>query len=233
MNKIYFFFVSGILAASFLSCAPQLQITSKPIHLANDIDADSDLSNFIRPYSDEIDVQMNIKIAESQNDFIVERPGSNLMNWMADAVFSHQTKNKRISQPTFCLLNTGGIRSSIGKGDVKLKDIYKLMPFDNSIVWVKLPVVTLEEISAYLKNSGGEPIANIQMRAGKLIFNTSIKTDFFWVITSDYLYQGGDHMDFFKESIEVIETKTLIRDALIEEAKLQKILINDTTIRVQ
>ena len=40
-------------------------------------------------------------------------------------------------------------------------------------------------------------------------------------------------MDFFKESIEVIETKTLIRDALVEEAKLQKVLINDTTIRIQ
>ena len=233
MNKIYVFFVSGILAASFLSCAPQLKITTKQIHLDNDIAADSDLSNFIRPYSDEMDVQMNIKIAESKNNFIVARPGSNLMNWVADAVFSHQTKNKRLSQPTFCLLNTGGIRSSVGKGDVKLKDIYKVMPFDNSIVWVKLPLTTLDEISAYLNKSGGEPISNIQMRAGKLIFNTPVETDFFWVITSDYLCQGGDHMDFFKESIEVIETKTLIRDALVEEAKLQKVLINDTTIRIQ
>lgn len=233
MNKIYLFVVSGILAASFLSCAPQLKITTKQIHLDNDIAADSDLSNFIRPYSDEMDVQMNIKIAESKNNFIVARPGSNLMNWVADAVFSHQTKNKRLSQPAFCLLNTGGIRSSVGKGDVKLKDIYKVMPFDNSIVWVKLPLTTLDKISAYLNKSGGEPISNIQMRAGKLIFNTPVETDFFWVITSDYLCQGGDHMDFFKESIEVIETKTLIRDALVEEAKLQKVLINDTTIRIQ
>ena len=233
MNKIHLFFFSGILSASFLSCAPQLQITSKPIHIVNNISTDSDLLNFIRPYSDEMDIQMNIKIAESKNNFIVARPGSNLMNWMADAVFSHQTKNKRLSQPTFCLLNTGGIRSSIGKGEVKLKDIYKVMPFDNTIVWVKLPVATLDKISAYLNKSGGEPISNIQMRAGKLIFNTSVETDFFWVITSNYLYQGGDHMDFFQESIEVIETKTLIRDALVEEAKLQEVLINDTTIRIQ
>ena len=176
---------------------------------------------------------MNVKIAESKNDFIVARPSSNLMNWMADAVFSNQTKNKRLSQPTFCLLNTGGIRSSIGKGDVKLKDIYKVMPFDNSIVWVKLPIATLDEISAYLKNSGGEPISNIQMRAGKLVLNPDATTDCFWVITSDYLYHGGDHMDFFEKSLEVIETKTLIRDALIEEAKFQKVLINDPIIRIQ
>mgnify|MGYP001159704307 FL=1 len=233
MNKIRLFFVVGIFSASFLSCTPQLQIKSKPIHLDNNLAGDNDLSKFITPYSKEMDVQMSVKIAESKNDFIVARPGSNLMNWMADAVFSNQTKNKRLNQPTFCLLNTGGIRSSIGKGDVKLKDIYKVMPFDNSIIWVKLPLATLDEISTYLKNSGGEPISNIQMRSGKLILNAAAETDFFWVITSDYLYHGGDHMDFFEKSIEVIETKTLIRDALVEEAKFQKVLINDTTIRIQ
>ena len=233
MNKIRLLFVVGIVSASFLACTPQLQITTKQIHLDKDIAADTDLSNFILPYTEEMDIQMNVKIAESKNDFIVARPSSNLMNWMADAVFSNQTKNKRLSQPTFCLLNTGGIRSSIGKGDVKLKDIYKVMPFDNSIVWVKLPIASLDEISAYLKNSGGEPISNIQMRAGKLVLNPDAPTDCFWVITSDYLYHGGDHMDFFEKSLEVIETKTLIRDALIEEAKFQKVLINDPIIRIQ
>ena len=45
-----------------------------------------------------------------------------------------QTKNVKLAQPIFCLLNTGGLRSSIGKGTVSLGDIYKLMPFDNTIV---------------------------------------------------------------------------------------------------
>ena len=109
------------------------------------------------------------------------------------------------------------------------------MPFDNSIVWVKLPMSSLHEISAYLNNSGGEPISNITMREGKIILNMPAKrkTNFFWVITSDYLYQGGDHMSFFEKSIELVETNTLIRDALIEEAKIQKVLENDTTTRIR
>ena len=107
------------------------------------------------------------------------------------------------------------------------------MPFDNSIVWVKLPISSLHKISVYLESSGGEPISNVQMLSGKLMLNGDQETDFFWVITSDYLYHGGDHMDFFQESVEVIETKTLIRDALIYEAKFQQVLINDTTIRIQ
>ena len=233
MNRIQLFVVIGIVTASFLACKSQLQIESDSIILDEHLKQDSNLLELILPYSVKMDAQMNVKIAESKNDFIVARPSSNLMNWMADAIFVNQTRNKRLSEPTFCLLNTGGIRSSIGKGDVKLKDLYKVMPFDNTIVWVKLPSNALDEISEYLKTSGGEPISNIKMRSGKLILNPSLKSDFFWVITSNYLYQGGDHMDFFELSTEVIETKTLIRDALIEEAKFQKVLINDTIIRIQ
>tara|TARA_B100000575_G_C23114020_1_gene643801 strand:+ start:1361 stop:2062 length:702 start_codon:yes stop_codon:yes gene_type:complete len=232
LNKIGLIFFGGIILVSFLACGPQLKVTSKPVDIEKNIEADGDLSNFILPYSAELDVKMNVKIAESKHDFIVARPSSNLMNWTADAVFYNQTRNKKLSEPTFCLLNFGGIRSSIGKGDIKLKDLYKVMPFDNSIVWVKLPISALQKISVYLKSSGGEPISNVQMQSGKLILNGDQETDFFWVITSDYLYHGGDHMDFFQESIEVIETKTLIRDALIEEAKFQKVLVNDTTTRI-
>ena len=55
----------------------------------------------------------------------------------------------------------------------------------------------------------------------------------FWVITSDYLYNGGDHMDFFQEGLEIIETNTLIRDAIIEEARSQVILNNDEKSRIK
>ena len=107
-------FFGGIILVSFLACGPQLKVTSKPIDIAKNIEADGDLSNFILPYSAELDVKMNVKIAESKHDFIVARPSSNLMNWTADAVFYNQTRNKKLSEPTFCLLNFGGIRSSIG-----------------------------------------------------------------------------------------------------------------------
>ena len=93
MNKVRLLFVVGIVYASFLACTPQLQITTKQIHLDKDIAADTDLSNFILPYSEEMDIQMNVKIAESKNDLNVARHSSNLMNWMAFAVFSYQTKH--------------------------------------------------------------------------------------------------------------------------------------------
>ena len=225
----------GFLLSLLFSCTTGIHIESEQIKLEDHLVSDSSIQSFIAPYTEEMDQQMNQKIAESKNDFIASRPGSNLMNWIADAVFVNQTKTVRLIEPTFCLLNTGGIRSSIGKGDVKLKDLFKVMPFDNTVVWVKLPFRSLDEIASYLVDSGGEPISNATMRNGKLILKGTDqrKANTFWVITSDYLFNGGDHMDFFQESIEVIKTQKRIRDVLIEEAKYQKVLINDTIIRIK
>ena len=40
-------------------------------------------------------------------------------------------------------------------------------------------------------------------------------------------------MDFFQEGLEIIETNTLIRDAIIEEARSQVILNNDEKSRIK
>ena len=54
----------------------------------------------------------------------------------------------------------------------------------------------------------------------------------FWVITSDYLMKGGDNMEFFKKRTETNLTGKLMRDALITEAREQKELYVDTTMRI-
>ncbi len=218
------------------ACSPKLSINSEQIKITKEELADSSLTAFIAPFKEEMDAQMQLKIAESEHDFIVKRPSSNLMNWMADAVFVNQTRNVRLSLPTFCLLNTGGIRSSIGKGDVLLKDLFKVMPFDNTIIWAKIPMTSLEKISAYLLKSGGEPISNVEMKNGQLLlsnFGENVAVNYFWVITSNYLFNGGDNMNFFKDAVETVETKILIRDVLIQEAKFQEILLNDSKSRIE
>ena len=215
--------------------------TAITIRTQQQIDVESNTKNvesileIIEPYQKELALTMDIEIAKSEANYIVERPCSNLMNWMADAVRMNQTKNVKLSCPIFCLLNTGGIRSSLGIGPVTIGDIYKLMPFDNIIVWVKLPIKELSSIESYITESGGEPISNIHIKNGRIEFNgfDRSKATEFWVITSDYLFSGGDRMDFFKKGTEIIQTDVLIRDALIEEVKIQGTLINDERKRIE
>ena len=92
------------------ACSPKLAVNVEQIKITKEQLADSSLTAFIAPFKQEMDAQMRLKIAESEHDLIVKRPSSNLMNWMADAVFINQTRNVRLSHPAFCLLNTGGIR---------------------------------------------------------------------------------------------------------------------------
>tara|TARA_Y100001978_G_C23695177_1_gene437085 strand:- start:1734 stop:2447 length:714 start_codon:yes stop_codon:yes gene_type:complete len=226
--------LSGAIALMDCSSAITIQ-TQKQIDIQSSTKNSESILKIIEPYQKELALKMDIEIAKSEANYIVERPCSNLMNWMADAVFLNQTKNSKLSYPIFCLLNTGGIRASLGIGPVTLGDIYKLMPFDNSIVWVKLPIKELSAIESYITESGGEPISNIYIKNGRIEFKgfDRSKATEFWVITSDYLLSGGDRMDFFQKGTEIIHTNILIRDALIEEVKIQGVLINDERKRIK
>lgn len=217
-------FIFILAGAGLWACSSHLvvntNVSKEPI--SKTIAADSSLNAFISPYKDSLDKRMNEVLAKAEVDFIVQRPASNLMNWVANALFVNQTKNVRLTQPVVCLLNTGGIRSSIGKGNVTLGDMYKVMPFDNIVVWVELPISVLPEIEAYLNKTGGEPMANLTLFEGKLSIPSSPENpSHFWVITSDYLLNGGDKMTFFTKRTNVNETGKLLRDVLIEEARNQ------------
>jgi 2',3'-cyclic-nucleotide 2'-phosphodiesterase (5'-nucleotidase family) len=216
--------------AGLWACSSHLVVNgnSNKEAVSQNIIADSSLVSMIKPYKDSLDKRMNEVIAYSEEDFIVKRPVSNLMKWVANALFVNQTKNVRLTQPVVCLLNTGGIRSSIGKGNVTLGDLYKVMPFDNTVVWVELPIEVLPEIEAYLNKSGGEPMANLTLIEGKLSITSSPENPtHFWVITSDFLLNGGDKMTFFTKRTNLNETGKLLRDVLIEELRNQGKLIEN------
>jgi len=231
MFKHVIFFLIG---ASLLACSSHLNVSGTKVPLNIDSNEKQEVSSFISPFKDSMDLAMNLILAESSISMEVGRPSSLLGNWASDALFVNQTRTVKLSEPIFCLLNTGGIRSSLGKGPVTLGDIFRIMPFENSVVWLRLPISSLEKIQYYLLQSGGEPISNASMMNGKLMVNgVSENTNYFWVITSDYLANGGDRMDFFQDAVERSDKKTLLRDVFIEEAKTQKNLIVSSEKRIQ
>jgi len=230
-NKIYII----ILGASLWACSSHLVLHQVPSNVAisKEISGDSILQSFIKPYSDSLAKSMNQIIAYSDQNFIIERPCSNLMNWSADALLAHETRSVKLSQPVFCLLNTGGLRSGLNKGAITVGDMFKLMPFDNLVAWVQLPVTALPQIAYYLEQSGGEPIANASLENGKLNINGLNDThEFVWLITSDYLATGGDKMQFFKLANSIQIKSSTLRSVFIEEAQIQGNLISNSEKRI-
>jgi 2',3'-cyclic-nucleotide 2'-phosphodiesterase (5'-nucleotidase family) len=231
MIKHLIFFLIG---ASLMACSSHLSVSVSKTPLQIDSPEKEEVSLFISPFKDSMDRAMNQVLAENSISMEVGRPSSLLGNWTSDALFVNQTRAVKMSEPIFCLLNTGGIRSSLGKGPVTLGDIFRIMPFENSVVWLRLPISSMEKIQNYLLQSGGEPISNASMINGKFIVNgVSETTQFIWVITTDYLANGGDRMYFFQDAVERLDKKTLLRDVFIEEAKSQKNLIVSSEKRIQ
>lgn len=208
--------------------SPTFQIGYQSVTAAQQ---DSTFLKQLQPYRDTLVQEFSAYVATAPSNLMISRPGSNLMNWCADAVLSSQTANKRFSEPVICLLNTGGLRSSFGAGKLTLADFYKLMPFDNRVVWIHLPVSKIIEIEKYLLLSGGEPMANCLFKTGKLEIPSLLPShEYIWILTSDFLANGGDKMNFFL-GLEKEETNVLLRDILIETAYKQDTLLLDPQVR--
>ena len=220
------------VGASLLACSSHLVIEPSRAPITPQIESSSNTEEIIKPYRDSMSGIMSEVIAHADTNFIAQRPSSNLMNWVADAIFIQQTQTVRLATPAICLLNTGGIRSSLGKGELTLGDFYKLMPFDNTVVWIEMPIEALDDIAVYISRTGGEPISNCRIEKGKLKLNSlreGAKTCI--VITSDYLASAGDKMDFLKKGKIVNQTGKLMREVLIDHAKQEGILVSNNEVR--
>lgn len=175
------------------------------------------ITGIYSPYKLSLDSIMNESLCYSPYFLEKSKPESRLSNWMADVCLNALEDKYDVD---FCLLNYGGIRSTLPKGDITTKNIFQLMPFENELVIIEIPDSSFTKVLYYLKQSEGHPISGIELNfqneqnTHSLNYNKSIK-----IATSDYLANGGDQMFFFSDSIQMIKTGLKIRDVLLEECK--------------
>ena len=123
----------------------------------------------------------------------------------------------------FCLLNYGGIRGTLNKGVITQYDIFTIMPFENTSTVVELSGEKVLELINYLNNEQkAHPVSGIRLEfEGDKVNNVLINKKKFninktyYVLTSNFLQEGGDKMMFFKDPLKLFSLKTNIRDVLI------------------
>ena len=194
-----------------------LSISGDNIPILHTIDNDSSIIEIYKPYKLILDSIMNEVLCYSPEFLEKSKPESKLSNWMADVCLN--TANN-IQKSDFCLLNYGGIRSSLPKGEVLIKNIFQLMPFENELVIIEISQSTFEKTIAYLKENPGQPISGIKISIqNDRIYHSLDKKESIYVVTSDYLANGGDQMTFFSDSLSMIKTHLKIRDILLSECE--------------
>lgn len=227
-NIIFFIIGAGLTACSF---ALHKTVSSQSVPVNNTLSAKNVIDSIVDPYKVKLDVEMNEKVAYAEVNFINERINGNLGNMVTD-VLLEQSKKIQVKE-AFCLINFGGLRSTINKGDVLLTDIFKLLPFDNYLVLVNLKEEGITEMKDWILRTGGQPIAGFYIDKGVMLDSerNPVKAKDYWVLTSDYLLNGGDKATFFQKNNQVIQTNLLLRDVFLEGIR-DKVLVENKEQRI-
>jgi len=226
--KYYTFFIALVI---FYSCKQTKQPQGKRIEINDSLTSNPQLEIFIAPYRTAINKNLDSSIAYAPKTYSKADGELNtaIGNFMADAVYGEAQPifEKRTGKSIdFVLLNHGGIRALISKGAISKRTAYEVMPFENAIVVAALKGEKVLDMLNYLSRSKrAHPISkqlqitlnnDFSLHKALLHGNTIKESDTYYVATSDYLYNGGDQMTFFKPNDSLYTLDYKIRNALID-----------------
>lgn len=235
MRFTHFFFLLYIFI--FLSCKEQKlhlnKIEGKQIPITNTLPADAEIEAFIKPFKEHIEKDLDSVLAYSVDTYSKTDGHLNtaIGNFMADVIYEEANpifKSRTGKDIDMVLLNYGGIRSIISKGNVSTRTAFKIMPFENKIIVIALKGSQIDSLINYLTISkSAHPISKMKLVVDKdfNVIEATIKGEeintnkTYFVATNDYLYNNGDNMRFFRpnEGTNVLNYK--VRNALIDHFK--------------
>jgi len=177
--------------------------------------ADSSALAIIAPYQKGIEAEMNEVLTYSKINLTKKGTESLLGNFVTDLCLNYADAH-------MCVMNNGGLRTTINKGPINRGKLYELMPFENELVVLELNKEDYLGLLEYICKRGGEPFSGINITMDKEgnVLSNSWPVNFennekVKVITSDYLANGGDKMSFFQNK-EQYKVGLKLRDAIID-----------------
>ena len=212
----------------FYSCSPKtwqvVEATSVkiPIDSTTEKFADKEYEAALQPVKERIDVEMAVVIGYSAENMRSFAPESPLSNFCAD-VFRRAASDFLHQEVDVSVVNLGGLRTEIPAGNITIRNIYELMPFENELVILWVRGDKLIQLFQFFASVGGEGVSGISMKIknGKaiqiLVGTHPIDPEkIYTVATSDYLAEGNDQMTALSEYEKISGTGLKLRNVLID-----------------
>ena len=105
------------------------------------------------------------------------------------------------------LVQSGGIRADLTDGDITLRDIYSVLPYENRIIPVRLPGRSIRRLIEKAVNDGAEAaLAGVEVTSsdeGLIIYVNGVRLDDsrdYTIALSEYVTSGGGGFDVISES---------------------------------
>ncbi|WP_338378467.1 5'-nucleotidase [uncultured Flavobacterium sp.] len=250
INAFSTYFVILLTFISLVSCKSKsyynYEVLSSKINVNENYNSDSSIEQFIAPFRTHINKDLDSVLA-----FCPETLDKSKGKWETNIGLFMANVTYELANPIFekreqkaidiCLLNHGGIRSIIPKGNVTTRTAYNVMPFENSVIIIGLSGLKIRELANYIISErkphplhGLKIHVNNKQEITKLEINNQPVDDakIYYVATSDYLANGGDNMSFFVESQLKYDLDYKLRNLLIDYfKKVETIeLFNEKTV---
>lgn len=230
----------------------QIPISEKGIQTYNSNrqnDLPNQIENYIKPYREHINKDLDSVLAYCP-ETLDKSNGvwqTTIGNLMADVTIQRGNKvfySREKKNIDLCILNHGGIRAILPKGNVTTRTAFEIMPFENTSIVIALKGEQILELVDYvIATKKAQPLSGITFTIvnNKTAKNTLIQgkpidlQKTYYVITNDYLANGGDNMNFFKKGIQQYDLNYKLRNMLIDYFKEVDTIpvLNDIRISVE
>ncbi len=222
-----------LLITSFfiiLSCKPSYLLTdynTKNVEVTGNSNVlDSQLVQMYLPFKNSLEKDMNRVISFSEIEMVKNKPESGLTNLLADLLLiegrKEATRKNLQIDPEISFFNYGGIRTSLPKGEIKVGNIFELMPFENEMVMLQLSGSQVQQFLNQVAGKGGDSVGGVRFTISDksaikvLIDGKSLEAEKkYWLVTNDYVANGGDNLSVFTQRSEMVPIGKKIRDVII------------------
>lgn len=246
MRLHIYYIVSLFLALLIISCTPKVAplVVTQQENTYLQIDSGAVYSRFdaqIRPYRDSLSLEMDRPltvlsraITHSRND-----PNTLIGLWVCDILLREGKEVFDTDSIHAAIYNPGGIRLPRLSDTVKVRDIYELLPFDNTLALLELTGEQLQEWIEHTISRGGWPVSHsleVYVSAPKsiqvLVEGSPLQSkNTYRVLTNDYIANGGDDCDFLAP-LPFRQSPGFIRDIVIRHFDRDSALDPDRTTRI-
>jgi 2',3'-cyclic-nucleotide 2'-phosphodiesterase (5'-nucleotidase family) len=233
--------------ALLLACKPSYNLVSgvynNQVISPEMVDTDSSFVKLYLPYKEKLDAEMDEVIGFAQTELVKNKPESKMTNFLADLLLEETSiilnKSGQSVTPDLSFLNYGGIRTGISQGDITVRKIFEVMPFENELVVLQLSGAEVQQFLDLIASRGGDSLSGVRFRirdnkaVDVIIGGRPLSADRnYWLATSDYVADGGDSYSMLQNHQQRINTDEKIRDVIIHHLKkshAQGIIINPLT----
>lgn len=214
----------ALLTACTKRSTPALTITTDTIRVDSTADAIMDMQymEHLSPIKTYIDEEMSIHYGWAGMDMLVDSFECPMLNWAADVLLK-EANRLYPGKVDIALLNRGGTRCSWMKGELTRGHLFKMMPFENKMVVLKLKGQDILDLFTFLAQGDAQGIAGMRVKfvhkqlAEITIGGKPVNPEAtYYMATNSYLAKGKDGMTALKADKEPWDSQKLIRDIYID-----------------